>query len=381
MSASSPPRLLLFAPSRRRASETFIRANLRGLGAQAVVVCGDERPWRGDRLRLLYGLAILLSKACSRLGWHRLATAVVTPVAVRCCQRERPEVVMAEFGFHAVRVMELVPRTGLPLVVHFRGSDASSRRHFSQLRERYRRLFELAAAIVVKSQPMRDRLLTLAGPDASRLRVVISPSGANVELFHGANPEQAPPAFLTVGRCVAKKGPLQTLEAFARAAATRPAMRLVVVGTGPLLPACRGRAESLGIADRVAFAGVESPERIAERMRGSRALLLHSLTAPDGDQEGSPVVVMEAQLSGLPVVATRHAGIPEVVEDGLSGHLVEEGDVMAMAAAIARLADDPAHAGALGKRGRGRARSRFTVDHHLASLRRLIQDIARAGRG
>ncbi|QEY32437.1 glycosyltransferase [Synechococcus sp. RSCCF101] len=381
MSESPLPRLLLFVPTRRRASETFIRANLRGLGEQAVVVCGDERPWRGDRLRLLYGLAVLVSKACSRLGLHRLATAVVSPVAVRLCRRERPEVVLAEFGFHAVRLMELVPRTGLPLIVHFRGSDASSRRHFQALAGRYRRLFQLAAAIVVKSEPMRERLLALAGPEAGRLRVLVSPSGADPELFHGGSPAAAPPTFLAVGRFVAKKGPLQTLEAFAQAAASRPALRLVMVGDGPLLPRCRERAEALGVAGRVSFAGVEPPGRIAERMRRSRALLQHSLTAPDGDQEGSPVVVMEAQLSGLPVVATRHAGIPEVVLDGRSGHLVAEGDVAAMAMAIAQLADDPAAAAAMGACGRERALAHFTVAHHLAALRQLIQDTARAARG
>ena len=379
--STTSPRLLVFAPSRQRASETFIRANLRGLADRAVVYCGDERPWRGERLRLLYGLAVLLSKACSRLGWHRLATAVVTPVAVAICRREAPEVVLAEFGFHAVRVMELVPRTGLPLVVHFRGSDASSRRHYVQLRHRYRRLLALAAAIVVKSQPMKQRLLALAGPEASRLRVLVSPSGADPALFEGAAPAAAPPHFLSVGRFVAKKGPLQTLEAFALAARERPRLRLVMVGDGPLLDACRDRAVALRIADRVDFAGVRSPQWIAAEMRTMRGFLQHSLTAPDGDQEGSPVAVMEAQLSGLPVVATRHAGIPEVVQDGLTGHLVEEGDVQAMAAGIARLADEPEHAARLGEAGRRRVLSRFTVDHHLQDLRSLLDRVVREGRG
>ena len=98
-------------------------------------------------------------------------------------------------------------------------------------------------------------------------------------------------------------------------------------------------------------------------------------------QEGSPVSVMEAQLIGLPVVATRHAGIPEVVLDGQTGLLVEEGDGTAMAAAIGRLADDPSLAGVLGRAGRRRCGERFTVRHHVGALGALIAELARAGQG
>ena len=85
-----------------------------------------------------------------------------------------------------------------------------------------------------------------------------------------AAPAAAPPHFLSVGRFVAKKGPLQTLEAFALAARGRPRLRLVMVGEGPLLDACRDRAVALGIADRVDFAGVRSPQWIAAEMRTMR---------------------------------------------------------------------------------------------------------------
>ena len=107
-------------------------------------------------------------------------------------------------------------------------------------------------------------------------------------------------------------------------------------------------------------------------MREVRGFVQHSLVASDGDCEGSPVAVMEAQLSGLPVVATRHAGIPDVVLDGESGYLVDEGDVAAMAAAIAKLIEDPALAARLGDCGRRRVQEGFTIDHHLNELSRLL---------
>jgi glycosyltransferase involved in cell wall biosynthesis len=126
----------------------------------------------------------------------------------------------------------------------------------------------------------------------------------------------------------------------------------------------------------VRFVGVLCPAEIAALMSQVRGFVQHSLVAPDGDSEGSPVAVMEAQLSGLPVVATRHAGIPEVVIDGTTGLLVEEGDVPGMAEAMAQLVRDPQIAGKLGAAGQARMRGHFTVDHHLAAVSALLHRVA-----
>jgi glycosyltransferase involved in cell wall biosynthesis len=117
-------------------------------------------------------------------------------------------------------------------------------------------------------------------------------------------------------------------------------------------------------------------------MRQVRVFVQHSRVAADGDSEGNPVAVMEAQLSGLPVVATRHAGIPEVVLDGQTGLLVDEGDVNAMAAAIELLLLDPALCAQFGAAGRCHVAEGFTLERHLADLSRfLIQTHSRAVRG
>ncbi len=117
--------LLVFAPTRRAASETFVRANLEGLPFAVKAYFGDERPW-GQPDRLAYGLSVLLSKVCTRLGLLRLAGWPAAVVAQMLIARHRPDVVLAEFGFHAVRVMEATHSLGVPLVVHFRGSDLSA---------------------------------------------------------------------------------------------------------------------------------------------------------------------------------------------------------------------------------------------------------------
>ena len=373
MSRSQQPTLLVFAPTRRATSETFIRANLAGLPMRCIAYFGDEWPLNRP-LQSLYATAIVLSKLLTQIRLLRAASWPAACVAWLLIRRYRPDAVQAEFGFEAVRVMEACAWSGVPMVVHFRGSDASAR--LDLLRERYCRLMSIAAAVIVKSRSMADTLLALG---ASVERVLISPSGANTDLFHGSAPVVAPPVLLAVGRFVAKKGPLHTIRAFSQVCKElgdrEPKLALWMVGDGPLLNQAQALVLTLGLQERVRFFGIQSQEKVAELMRKVRGFVQHSLVAPDGDSEGNPVAVMEAQLSGLPVVATRHAGIPDVVLEGESGFLVDEGDETAMAQAMARLVLQPQLAAKLGECGRRRVQEEFTIGHHLNHITKLIEHV------
>jgi glycosyltransferase involved in cell wall biosynthesis len=357
--------MLVFAPTGRAASETFVRANLAGLPFAVSAYFGDEFPL-DQPARLAYGLSVLVSKACTRLGWLRLAEWPAALVALALIRRHRPDVVLAEFGFHAVRVMQAAAFAEVPFVVHFRGSDLSAQRHIGVLRGRYRRLVSIASGGVCKSKQMASKLEQLGMLPS---RILISASGANPALFKAGDPVLAAPVFLAVGRFVAKKGPLQTIRAFAR----QPIGELWMVGDGPLFEDARRLVQDLQLQSRVCFLGVKTQPEVADLMRQVRVFVQHSLIAPDGDSEGNPVSVMEAQLSGLPVVATRHAGIPDVVLDGCTGLLVEEGDVQGMAAAMERLMADPGLAARFGRAGRDRVLAGFTLGHHLQALTGFLQ--------
>ena len=371
-SARFHQRLLMLAPTRRAVSETFIRANVEGLPFQVSALFGDERPLRRP-IALAYGLAILLSKVLTRMRLLRLAEMPAACVIWWVIGRQRPDAVLVDFGFEAVRVMEACAWRQVPLVVHFRGSDASADARLGLLRKRYQRLVSIAAGVVVKSRPMAETLQALG---ACPERMLISPSGANAKLFFGSEPAAAPPVFLAVGRFVEKKGPLHTIRAFAMVSEALGAetqdLALWMVGDGPLLPDAHALVRSLNLDARVRFFGSRDQRAVAQLMREVRGFVQHSRIAPDGDSEGNPVAVMEAQLSGLPVVATRHAGIPDVVLDGESGLLVAEGDEQGMAKAMARLAMDPALAAHLGDCGSCRVQGGFTVDHHLHQLAALL---------
>ena len=356
-------RVLVLAPTRRARTETFVRANLARLPFAVEACFGDEMPWC-EPLKALYGLAVLVSKIFTRLGLLRLATLPPSGAAILLVRRHRPDVVMVEFGFHAVRVMELA-RIGVTLAGHFRGPHASADRYLKRLEQRYRRLFQLTSAVIVKNQTMRNRLIALGAQPA---HVLISPSGADEQRFQGATPASMPPRFLAVGRFVSKKGPLDTLEAFALLQGLTEhadACSLVMVGDGPLLSVVQDRARQLGLEHLVQFPGVLSPDVVVQEMRRARVFVQHSRTAEDGDEEGCPVSVMEAQLCGLPVVATRHGGIPDVVVDQQTGRLVEEGDHRGMAEAMALLADRPDLAAAWGAAGQRRTLARFLSLIHI----------------
>ena len=125
MAADLQGSLVVFAPTRQAASETFIRANLAGLPFRITAYFGDERPV-AQPLRWLYGSAILLSKLLTRLRLLRLAGLPAAWVAWLLIRLDPPDVVLAEFGFEAVRVMEACRWSGVPLVVHFRGSERTA---------------------------------------------------------------------------------------------------------------------------------------------------------------------------------------------------------------------------------------------------------------
>ena len=125
--------------------------------------------------------------------------------------------------------------------------------------------------------------------------------------------------------------------------------------------------------------GAMEQEQVSALMRQARVFVQHSMVAPDGDSEGNPVSVMEAQLSGLPVVATRHGGIPEVVLDQQTGLLVDEGDVVGMGRAMKRLMADPTLADRFGASGRSRVLANFTLEHHLRDVTRFLEQVIDVG--
>lgn len=387
MMSGRDPRLAVVIPKRGVVSESFIGAHIEGLFDDPLVVWGSPRPlFVGGDGGVLSGSSKLVATLIE-WGWktghqrgqgfvgRRLPTRIYDRQLAGFFRKKRIEVVLAEYGTTAAEVMAACTISRTPLVVHFHGFDVYQEATLERLREPYRRLFGMAARIVVVSEHMGRRLCDLGAPAE---RIVCNSCGVDVGRFHGAEPEHAPPLFLALGRFVEKKGPLLTLEAFAMLCDEAPDVRLVMLGDGPLHTECMERAENLGIDDKVEFPGSVDHVEVAGWMHRARCFVQHSRRAPDGDSEGTPVAVLEASASGLPVVSTRHGGIVDAVIDGESGFLVEEGDIAAMAERMLRFERDPKLAAAMGRVGRRHMIDAYSAELSLGRLRSVLVEAAEA---
>lgn len=374
------PNVCVIQPNAAAYSETFIRQHLERLPARVRMLYGGWFPlWLDDGSRLLP----FPVHALQRLKPHLPAAlpsvhAPLRDIALAAfLKRRRIDAVLAEYGLVGAAVADSCVRAGVPFVVHFFGFDAYAGSTVKANLPAYRRMFEAASGIVAVSRHMQARLAELGAP-ASKIHCI--PCGADTDLFAGGNPAQAPPHFVAVARFVGKKGPHLTLQAFAKVVRRVPAARLSMIGDGKLLESSKALAASLGLGDTVEFAGVRRPAEVAAVFRRARAFVQHSVTSADGDAEGTPVAILEAGASGLPVVATRHGGITDVVLDGETGFLVDEGDVESMARSMVRLAEDAGLAASLGGRARQRVSESFSLDRTIGELWAVIQN-AVAGKG
>ena len=359
------------------AVETFVRAHAEGLPAEVTLV-HDLPPRIRDRPVLSQSLPSRAYRKALRVVQGRKWDWEITSAYLTVFRRVRPAAVLAEFGQSGVVVLDACRRMGLPLIVHFHGADISKHAVLERYADDYQGLFRQARAIVAVSKAMQQRLIALgAGPE----KVHCNPCGVDCGAFTSASPAVAAPVFLAVGRFVEKKAPQLTILAFARVHQRNPDARLRMVGDGPLLDACRDLARGLGVASAVTFLEAQPHRVIQEEMRNARAFVQHSIEAPSGDSEGMPVAILEAGASGLPVVATRHAGIPDAVIEGKTGFLVDEHDAAGMADAMLRLLDAPALAAQLGQAAREHVASHFSMEGSLERLWGIIAGgIAGGGR-
>lgn len=381
-------RLAVAMPERNVVSESFIRSQIDGLSDSTIEIWGSPRPlYHQEGETVLSGTSFLLAKALgifigmdstravAAVG-NRLSTTRYERQLASFLRRSRVDVVLAEYGPTGVAVMNACVRSATPLVVHFHGYDAYQRDTLDRMRAPYVRLFEVADRIVAVSKHMAGQLSDLGAPVD---RTVYNPYGVDTDAFQGGQPAASAPTLLALGRFVDKKAPMLTLQAFAEVHKEEAQSKLVMLGDGPLREASIGLARELEIETSVTFPGSVGHDEVVAWMRRARCFVQHSLRAANGDSEGTPVAVLEASSCGLPVVSTRHAGIVEAVRDGVSGFLVEEGDVDGMADHMLRLVREPDLAERMGAAGRRHVEANYSSQKSLGRLRSILVEVARSG--
>lgn len=225
--------------------------------------------------------------------------------------------------------------------------------------------------------------VTCTGFNRARLAAVWGGTPIH-RIYHGVDLEAfapppgradpATPLILSVGRLVPKKGFPVLVEALRLLAGRGLRFRCEIAGSGPQKRELHSRIEAAGLADRVHLLGQRSQEELLEHYRSAACMALACEVQADGDRDGIPNVLVEAAAVGVPLVSTRISGIPELVEHGVSGLLVEPSDPRGLAEALAQLLSDRALAGRLARAARERVRQ----DFDLRSNTRRLGEIFRA---
>ena len=362
----------VITPQENAYSQTFVRAHKEYLPAKIVSLYASDYENFSDDNGPLVGTELpgRLNRALQRRLFKLGPNFFQQRAMANFLEDNKVDVILAEFGPTATLVMDACDKMNVPLIAHFHGFDAYRQRTLETFGRRYPELFEIADAIVAVSRDMQAQLIKLGAPAD---KVHYNSCGVEPSVFKGADPLHSPPTFVAVGRFVDKKAPHLTLLAFQATLEKCPDARLVMIGDGPLWEACRQMTVSLGLSSAVELQGVRSQAEVAAAMQQARAFVQHSITTHDGDSEGTPVAVLEAGASGLPVVSTRHAGIKDAVIHEKTGFLVAEGDIQTMAEHMIRLARDPQLAAELGKAGREWVSSEYSMEKSINRLWSIIE--------
>ena len=364
--------LAVFTPQVGTVSETFIRRHVRDLspGGTAIIACQVGDPalssWSFDGPMLVLD-HIQPVHFTREAGWE--FTSQHLAGVRRFLQKHKVRVVLGEYLDVCLPLLEIALELEIPLWGHAHGYDISMRLRDTGMRDAYRR-YNKAAGIVVGCEWARERLATLGlAPD----KIHVVPCGVDIPDRPVVRPRKEHIQCLAVGRFVPKKAPLATLDAFRQALMVCPRLRLDFIGSGDLFPSAQEYIRGCNLSRYVTLHGSRSHNVVKQYMRSADIFLQHSVIDPiTGDEEMMPVGILEAMAYNKPVVSTRHAGIPEAVEEGIAGFLVDEGDSSAMSGCIVELALDCELRKRMGLAARKCVDAKFSWDLERTALLNLL---------
>jgi colanic acid/amylovoran biosynthesis glycosyltransferase len=280
---------------------------------------------------------------------------------LRVLSRIAARVLHIYFGQIAVHLLPLIRAWKNPSIVSFHGADVTVEMNKPAYREATRQMLNAVKLVLVRSESLR-RALTDLGCDETK--IAIQRTGIPLEEFpfrERSFPQDGEWRLVQAGRLIEKKGLPVTLSAFAVFLDRYPNATLTIAGEGPLLGELQKLTRELDIEERVSFTGFISQDQLRDTYYRSHIFLHPSQIGHDGNQEGVPNAMLEAMASGLPVFATEHGGIPEAIENAVSGVLVPERNDSALAHALLKAAGDPVFLSRIARSGAEVVRKNFDL--------------------
>ncbi len=260
-------------------------------------------------------------------------------------------------GLAFKRLLQPTPK----LIVMFRGFDISC--YLNQGGDRvYRKLFQDVDYCLANCEFFRQRVIEL-GEDPEKVAVHFSGLDVNKFAFRPRQLEPgAPVRIATTGRLVEKKGIEYAIRAFAKQVEQFPELTYLIIGDGPLKQSLETLIRDLGVESSIHLLGWRDESEIIKTLETCHLFIAPSVTAQDGNQDAPINVLKEAMAMGLPVISTYHGGIPELVEDGVSGFLAPERDVNALAVKLGYLLAHPERWPEMGQAGRSFVERHFDLN-------------------
>lgn len=278
-------------------------------------------------------------------------------------------------GDIGVLLKELGARTG-PILTSFHGFDITTHLQDNG-NDCYKNLFEKGDRFLPISENWRRKLIELGCPPE---RIVVHRMAVDLKQFQYiprslASGETA--AVLSVARFVEKKGLEYAITAVAALLKRGVDLQYTIIGDGELRSSLTALIEELGAGDRIRMDGWQQQDEVLKAMNRSHILLTPSVTASSGDQEGIPVVLMEAMAMGLPVLSTIHSGIPELVQNGISGILVPPRDSKAIEDALYSLISNPGSWSGIEKAARERVETDYNIKSQIRRLEHIYSEASK----
>lgn len=256
-------------------------------------------------------------------------------------ERRGADLMHIYFGHTGVHLLPFIECWRRPCVVSFHGADVMLKASNPEYATKLRKVFQAAPLILARSRSLERRLVALGCPPE---KIRINRTGVPLQQFpmiRRIAPQNGEWRFLQACRLIPKKGLTTCLRSFALFQKENPRAELFIAGKGPLQPALEALAAELGLTAQVHFTGFLSQADLLALYHRCHIFLHPSEMPADENQEGIPNSILEAMATGMPVLATRHGGIPEAVEEGRCGALVDERDFAALVGEMKTMTRSP----------------------------------------
>lgn len=300
--------------------------------------------------------------------------------------KANPKRMLKKFNVKAIHIhhanlapdlLFLKKRFKVPLIVGFRGKDATAYPRKKKNRNQLKKVFSHADLVLPVCRHLKKRIIKLGCPNR---KIKVMYGGVDLSRFHYVPrqlPKQGPVRFLAVGRFVEKKGFGYLIDAFALVKKKHENIKLVLIGQGECEKEYRKKISKYGLKKDVQMVSWVDYRKIQQEYHRAHIFCAPSCTDREGNQEGIPNTLKEAMATGMPSIATNHAGIKEIMSNGVTGLLVPERNVQKLAKSMKNMLKHPEHWKSWGYHARRKIEKNFNLSKQLAKQKSYYDQVLR----